>query len=326
MTLRECDPAINNQINQKRTRIAQINTILDANRATINEAQREVDMAPNPYYGGIPLLIELIRILKDENEKLIAEKHSLNIEVDMLLSKCGIFMSAWSGYAKLSVKGFSSISATWRVPRVKPTPAPGGVGTIDTFSAVWIGISDALGDNIIQTGTSSDFNLAQEDYYAWYEIYNIFDPNPQHSTKVLIPNTNKAQPVKPEDLMSALISKEGNNMWSITISNKTQNWTFSIPQQYIGNSFNQCFADFIVEVPAVDESPLPNGKRRLAEYGNVTFNNCLVDGMNPKFDPTEAIIMIDDFINPISTPSDPSSDGDGFTVAFGSNKPLSPPP
>ena len=215
-------------------------------------------------------------------------------------SASGWSSSNWSGYAlSSSTNGtYNSISGQWVVPTVQSSHG-------SSYSSSWIGIDGFNNSSLIQTGTEQDYSSGSAHYYAWWEIL------PASETEI----SPSQYPVQPGDHMSANIQNNGGGKWTITISDSTENWSFTTTQNYSGPGTS---AEWIEEAPTI-------GGRvaTLANYGQATFNPGTVNGVNPAFVSSDSGVMIQKRTQ-VSTPSLPDSDTDGFNVAYGSKAPTPP--
>jgi hypothetical protein len=215
----------------------------------------------------------------------------------------------WSGYAVTGGSLYYAVSGCWTVPTVTST---GG----NTFSTAWIGLDGYVsGDtDLIQAGTEQDWYEGSVRYSAWWEIL------PAGETPISLT-------VNPDDVMCASIVREQLSFdWTISLTDETSGAQFSTVQSYTGMGLS---AEWIVERPLVE-----GAISTLADYGQTTFNPVSASGYDlGELVAGEGIEMLD--CDPpsvsctgstpvISTPSDPDSDGNGFTVAYGSSQP--PPP
>jgi hypothetical protein len=221
----------------------------------------------------------------------------------------------WSGYA-LSSGPFFSVSGEWTVPTV--------FGDAGDHSSIWIGIDGRDNDSLIQVGTAQNYSSGflgtglggGPEYYAWWEVL----PDSEEQ----FPN-----PVSPGDHMIAVVSLRGEPApgspmtWLIFLMNQTQHWTATRTVTYSGPLAS---AEWIVEAPQaclIDHHFCSNA---LADYGSATFDVFdTVNSLSPGLTPSSSIVLVQGGNN-VSTPSDPDGDKDGFTVAFGSQKPLPPGP
>jgi hypothetical protein len=214
-------------------------------------------------------------------------------------SSFGWASSNWSGYAlSSSTNGaYNDITGSWTVPTVQPS-------TTSTYSSNWIGIDGYNNSSLIQTGTEQDYYSGSAHYDAWWEILP--------AAETVLPS---GHPVQPGDHISASIQNNGNGTWNITISDATQNWTFTTTQSYSGP---QTSAEWIEEAPTIG-----GHVATLANYGLATFDPGTVNGGNPAFQTVDGGVMIQKRTQ-VSTPSVPDSDTDGFNMQYGSTSPAPP--
>ena len=211
----------------------------------------------------------------------------------------------WAGYVTatdLSVPlkhSVTDVRGTWRVPAVVPS------GTLDTASAIWVGIDGSSDRTVEQIGTEQDWNLGAPVYYAWFEMY------PARGFILT------EFPVEPGDQISAEVQFIPRNQFVLSITNLTQGVGFSIIKK---RSARRTSAEWIVEAPFF---------RRilaLANFGSVSFTGCSttitnVEGsINNNSWTNEALTME----NPISStilaqPSSLTSGGTAFTVDWKHN-------
>ncbi len=203
--------------------------------------------------------------------------------------------SNWSGYA-IAGSTYNQFSGQWTVPAVKSS-------TRNTYSSSWIGIDGFNDSDLIQTGTEQDYVNGHAQYDAWWEIL------PAAETVI----TNMV--VKPGDHMSANIQNEGGGQWKITLTDVTENESFSTTQAYSGPGSS---AEWIQEAPEV-------GGRiaTLANYGETTFDYGEANNSNPGLTASDGGYMVQNN-STVSIPSNPDSDTDGFNVAYESTAPNPP--
>jgi Peptidase A4 family len=203
--------------------------------------------------------------------------------------------SNWSGYA-ISGAGLHSVTGQWTVPGASPSRKA-------TYSSDWVGIDGFDNSSLIQTGTESDYYSGSAHYDAWWEILP--------AAETVIPSIS----VSPGDVMTASITHGAGSSWTITITNKTKNRSFSTTQTYTGP---QTSAEWIEEAPS-----LGGHVTTLANYGLETFDPGTVNGGNPTLTASESGVMVQKGVQ-VSTPSNPDADTDGFKVAYGSTAPGPP--
>lgn len=212
-----------------------------------------------------------------------------------LTTNYGWSASNWSGYA-ITGSTYNQMSGQWTVPSVKASSG-------NTYSSSWIGIDGFNNSNLIQTGTEQDYVNGHAQYDAWWEILP--------AAETVIPS----MVVEPGDKMSASIQNQGGGQWKITLTDVTENETFSTTQSYSGPGTS---AEWIQEAPEV-------GGRiaKLANYGETTFDNGTVNNGNPGLTAADGGYMVQNN-KTVSIPSVPDSDTDGFNVAYGSTAPSAP--
>jgi hypothetical protein len=206
----------------------------------------------------------------------------------------------WAGYvaaADLSIPlkhSVTDVQGSWRVPTAASS------GTLDTSSAIWVGIDGDLDSTVEQIGTEQDWSSGTPVYFAWFEMFP--------ARAFLIMNV----PIQPGDEISAEVQFVAKNKFVLSISNLTQNAGFSITKR---RSAQRTSAEWIVEAPFF---------RRilsLANFGTVTFSGCstTIEGVEGSINSNlwheEALTME----NPVSStilaqPSGLTGNGTGFTV------------
>jgi hypothetical protein len=159
--------------------------------------------------------------------------------------------SNWSGYAATGSR-FTSISSSWTEPTVLCS------GT--AYSSFWVGLDGDTSGTVEQTGTDADCSGSTPQYYAWYEMYPKYP-------------TNLSNPVQPGDALSASVSTDGVGRFTLTISDSTQNWTFTTTQRL--KSAALASAEVIAEAPSSRSGVLP-----LADFGTVNFGNSTANGVS----------------------------------------------
>ncbi len=164
--------------------------------------------------------------------------------------------SNWSGYASATnlrnpaVGSVSKVNGAWRVPKLAPTAN-------HTYSSIWVGIDGYSSNSVEQIGTEHDWVNGKQINYAWYEMYP--------SRPFRIDNF----PVEIGDLISASVTYEGNDVFSLVIINVTQKKIARIPTKYtILANAKRSSAEWIVEAP-FSSGPLP-----LSDFQTVQFSNC----------------------------------------------------
>ncbi|MEY2196881.1 G1 family glutamic endopeptidase [Neobacillus sp. BF23-41] len=303
-TYNDCDTETKRQIDAINKSIQKINeeiNFIEIERRAFANDMREAVGHEKEYIGR-----EISKLFDKENV-LRTKANDLFNEINQLLfNMCPRHEWIWSGYylnaTTYGAQGFNMIAAQWQVPNITFT------GSNDTQSAFWIGISGESGNNgLIQIGTDAQFISGKPVFQAWFQLYGFSAP---HFVQ---------KPVQPGNIMRAHIRELRNNRWQLNLRNRTLGWGYTTIQTYTGD---KKFAEFIVEMAPYG----PTTSKILTNFGHVTFNNCRVNGMNPRFSSFQRVAMIPPpYTLQLATPSEPSNDGDGFTVAFGDQKPASPP-
>ena len=196
----------------------------------------------------------------------------------------------WAGYVAAGQAGtLTSVSSSWTQPAVTCDAA-------ETFSSFWVGLDGAGTPTVEQTGTEADCANGAAVYGAWFEafpaapvFYNV--------------------PVQPGDAMSAAVVADGGGVFTLTLSDTTQNWTQttnqSVPQAQLGS------AEVIAEAPS-SQTVLP-----LSNFGTVDFANAAVDGQGIANANAMALTMVSGNGVTEATPS--ALNGQGFSVTWDSS-------
>ncbi|MHB8511814.1 MAG: G1 family glutamic endopeptidase [Actinomycetota bacterium] len=220
------------------------------------------------------------------------------------LSMNGYRSYNWSGYNQgRSEKGhdFHAISGEWTVPTA--TAHKQGVAA---YSSIWVGIGGGCVDSacntidstLIQAGTEQDVDAnGTATYSTWWETL----PAPSVKTTVA---------VSPGDKVRVDVSETISGVWTITIDNLTTNSSLPIVLPF---QSSYATAEWIVETPTVTNlngsqvGPLPN-------LGTVKFDLATVNHGAAMLVSQEQVQLVNSSHTPISTPSSPDSDTDGFNV------------
>lgn len=208
--------------------------------------------------------------------------------------------SNWSGYATTAHAPYSSVTANWKVPAVSPTK--GG-----SYSAAWAGIDGFNNNSLIQTGTEQDYYSGAAHYTAWWTT------SAQNFAEQVI-----AHPVAAGDVMSATIDQVSGTNWTMTLSDSTEQWSFTKNVTYSGPGAS---AEWIMEAPTVGGRIAP-----MANYASpLTFDPGTTNGVNPALVASDGGELVQGHpARPVSVPSVPDSDTDGFNVSYGSAIPATP--
>jgi hypothetical protein len=198
----------------------------------------------------------------------------------------------WAGYAATGQQGsFTSVSAAWT------QPAAACSGT-EEFAAFWVGLDGDGTQTVEQTGTEADCDGGTTTYQGWYEVFP--------AAPVFYSN-----PVQPGDAMSASVVSDGNDLFTLTLSDKTGDWTQTIQQSSPDAELGS--AEIIAEAPSDGESVLP-----LADFGTVDFTGATVNQQALSAEPDLAAITMASNAGTLATPSALSDDG-AFSVAWDSS-------
>lgn len=144
----------------------------------------------------------------------------------------------WSGEVDSGAgASFDGVEGDWVVPSVQASAADG-------FSATWLGIDGVDTSSLIQMGTAQDSGGL---YYAWAE----FLPGAEEE----IGNSSGPAPVAPGDQMDAQILETSPGVFTMTLDDITQDWSFSGPFDY---STPGITAEWIEEDPSSSTGLLPS--------------------------------------------------------------------
>jgi len=236
----------------------------------------------------------------------------------------------WAGYAQSAKKRhtFTSVEDTWTVPAVSTAP-PG-----DQHSADWVGVGGFnRGDrHLIQAGTEQDNIGGTAEYSAWTEIL------PAASVPL-------AMAISPGNSITALVEETSRGVWEMQVTDNTTHVTegrYGVPYHASGKS-----VEAILEVPVICSPSCAIAT--LATTSDVTFDpgtyaDALQGGPEPLLSPALASektnkkdvtnysygrIYEMSMVNTsdtaaIATPSAPSANNEGFTVADGATAPPAP--
>jgi len=238
------------------------------------------------------------------------------------------YSSNWSGYAVTAASGstFSSVSGSWTVPGV--------TGTGTAYAAFWVGLDGYSSSTVEQTGTLSEVSTSMsrhgstttEIYYAWYEFYPAAMYEITSATSTTSSTTVSAT-VQPEDSISASVTYQSGNIFSITITDTTQGWTYTTTGT-VSNAARSS-AEWIAEAPSSSRGVLP-----LADFGTVSFTSCeatLTGGTAQSVSSFGSNVQMIEMatesynfrthsyvINPEATPSTLGTGGASFSVTWNS--------
>jgi hypothetical protein len=214
--------------------------------------------------------------------------------------------SNWFGYNQGTLAKndtlFNSITGDWTVPTATRHTAGQ-----EEDSSDWIGIGggcvDAactIGDNtLIQTGTEQDVSATgQASYSAWWEL-------------VPAPSISISMNIAPGDRMHASLAEivPDSNVWVITLTDLTQNETFTQTVPYPSTHLT---AEWIEETPLLIGTNA--GFAALPSLTSPAFDNATVNGQPANLQAADEMQLIDSNGKVIGTPSAPDSEGDGFNA------------
>jgi hypothetical protein len=198
----------------------------------------------------------------------------------------------WAGYAA-NGSNFTSVSGSWVVPQV--------VSSQETSAdAAWIGIGGTSSSDLIQTGTQDVVTPdGQIETTAFYELLP--------DSSVTIPDVN----VSPGDSISASITENGNNIWTITLTDNTNGQSFTGNAEY---SSSMSSAEWIEE----DPSDGANQQIPLDSFGSVNFTNTSAtengSNVNLTSSSAQALTMADESSQVLASTSTIGNDGSSFSV------------
>jgi hypothetical protein len=197
----------------------------------------------------------------------------------------------WSGYATAGNPGaFTSVSSSWTQPAVT-------CGATNTFSSFWVGLDGDGTQTVEQTGTEADCSNGTAAYSGWWEMF----PN----APVFYNN-----PVQPGDAMSASVVANGGGVFTLTLTDATQDWTQSTQQT--SQTAQLGSAEIIAEAPS-SSTVLP-----LSDFGTVNFTNAAVDDTPLGNEDPSALTMVSANGVTEATPS-ALTGGNSFSVTWDSD-------
>ena len=200
----------------------------------------------------------------------------------------------WSGYA-LNGGTYGTVSTTWVQPAVNCSVTP------NSYAAFWDGLDGYSSSTVEQDGTLAECvksrggQVAQ--YVAWYETY----PNPMYSF---------GKTVSANDLMTATVTSNSPQSFTLTLVDNTKDWTASTTQT-LKSPVALSSAEVIAEAPSSNRGVLP-----LADFGSVGFSNSSVDGTQLSSSSAIGIDMVSSGGVAEATPG--SLSGGAFNVAWNS--------
>jgi Peptidase A4 family len=189
---------------------------------------------------------------------------------------------------------YSGVQASWDAPDPVSTTA------LTSADSTWVGIGGVTTSDLIQIGTQNFVEPSgQVITSAFYELL----PSASIDITSLV--------VKPGDSISASIAETSPSQWSLSISDITDDQTFTTNLSY---SSSNSSAEWIEEDPSYSF-------RRLIPFDNfqsVAFSNCLAvensDSDNLSASGALPVTMVNNTGGIESSPSSVGTDGSSFTV------------
>jgi hypothetical protein len=197
----------------------------------------------------------------------------------------------WAGYAARG-GAFTSVSATWTVPKLSLDSAFGA-------DATWVGIGGLRSRDLIQAGTQqTSTGAGTVTYQAWIEML----PDASHP----VPLT-----VLPGDTINVSIDQQDGDNWLFSIANTTSGQTLQRSVQYTSSLSS---AEWIEEAPFARRRILP-----ISDFGTITFSSgsAVRDGQAMTIADLEArsIALVDNAGRRLAVPSPLGLDGTSFSVS-----------
>ena len=127
------------------------------------------------------------------------------------------YNTTWTGYAVTGTE-FTHVRGSWIVAAVDCAQSP------SSDSSEWVGIDGWTSATGEQIGTDSDCNGSKASYYVWYEFY------PQGT--IVIHDVS----IKAGDVFSAEVTFEGNNEYTVAITNETTGESFRKKETFTGSA------------------------------------------------------------------------------------------
>jgi hypothetical protein len=159
----------------------------------------------------------------------------------------------WAGYYAAGGT-YNQVSSSWIQPAVDCAVNP------TSHSSFWGGLDGVTDDQVEQEGATSDCDNGTASYFAWYETF----PQPEQIID---------DPVAPGDSMTAVTEYIGGSEFLFTVTDHTQNWTYSTVQS-VPNAPRSS-----AEVIAEDPGDPSGGVWPLADFGTVQFNDAIVNSV-----------------------------------------------
>lgn len=142
---------------------------------------------------------------------------------------------------------YTSVAAHWVQPSAKCTSP--------TASALfWVGLDGITSATVEQIGTEVVCTASTPAYHAWYEVYPA-------------PPVILSEAVEPGDEIAASVVYTAPSKYTLTITDATRGWTSTVVKSLTAARTS---AEIFVEGPGAGGT--------LANFGEVSFTNCLVSG------------------------------------------------
>jgi hypothetical protein len=186
-------------------------------------------------------------------------------QADVRMRSATAVSSNWAGYVvrplpkAASATVFTSVRATWKVPRVRCSAPPG-----ETSVAVWVGLGgfDADAGKLTQIGTAADCTAGgKAAYHAWFEVL----PAPAAKLRMA---------VRPGDRVTASVELTPTGA-ELRITNETTAGT--VVKRPAVSSGETHSAEWIVEAPSRCGRFVCR-VQPLANFGSVTFTGATAIG------------------------------------------------
>lgn len=188
---------------------------------------------------------------------------------------------------------FTAVSASWVVP------TPTGDGTDTTADATWIGIGGVTSGDLIQTGT--DNSVSKNGTVSTEAFYEMLPA---------VSQTVPGVTVLPGNSISASITEVAAGQWEITITNNTNDETYSSTVSYTSSNSS---AEWIEEDPSYTNGQLVP----FDDFGTVSISGAsmVVGGTTESIATGQgsSITMVDSYGKAIATPSSVTG-GSAFSV------------
>lgn len=164
----------------------------------------------------------------------------------------------WAGYAAIGSKNaFSSVTASWTVPRVNSCPSSG-----EQYSIAWIGLDGAgVNGTVEQVGTEQSCYSGTAVYRTFFELA----PAP--------PSFSPGFAVAPGDVVSASVVSHGST-YDFTITDETSGQSVAVTQR---TSADNASAEAVFEIPVPAQAASVNG----VAFTDVTVNGAPIGAATP---------------------------------------------